>query len=104
MGEALDLFEKATDAGAVDGEFARGARTGTAVMTSHSDARQLGLWMTSALVVGSIIGSGIFLLPMSLAPLGLNAVVGWVVSGAGALAIAYSLARICSDGAGIQTY
>jgi basic amino acid/polyamine antiporter, APA family len=60
--------------------------------------------MTSALVVGSIIGSGIFLLPMSLAPLGINAVLGWVASGAGALAIAYSLARICSDGAGIQTY
>src|SRR5581483_7532487 len=73
-------------------------------MTTSGDSRQLGLWMTSALVVGSIIGSGIFLLPVSLAPLGINAVVGWVVSGAGALAIAYSLARICSEGAGIQTY
>lgn len=60
--------------------------------------------MTSALVVGSIIGSGIFLLPISLAPLGINAVLGWVASGAGALAIAHSLARICRDGAGIQTY
>jgi APA family basic amino acid/polyamine antiporter len=60
--------------------------------------------MTSELVIGSIIGSGIFLLPVSLAPLGINAVVGWVASGAGALAIAYSLARICRDGAGIQTY
>lgn len=70
--------------------------------TSDSGSRQLGLWMTSALVVGSIIGSGIFLLPTSLAPLGINAVAGWVVSGAGALAIAYSLARISSDGAGIQ--
>jgi basic amino acid/polyamine antiporter, APA family len=71
---------------------------------SDDDSRQLGLWMTSALVVGSIIGSGIFLLPVSLAPLGINAVAGWVVSGVGALAIAYSLARICRDGAGIQTY
>ena len=60
--------------------------------------------MTSALVVGSIIGSGIFLLPVSLAPLGVNAVAGWIVSGVGAVAIAYSLARICRDGAGIQTY
>jgi APA family basic amino acid/polyamine antiporter len=67
-------------------------------------ARQLGVWMTTALVVGSIIGSGIFLLPISLAPLGINAVAGWVISGAGALAIAYALARISHDGAGIQAY
>lgn len=73
-------------------------------MRDGSDTRQLGLWMTTALVVGSIIGSGIFLLPVSLAPLGINAVAGWAVSGAGALAIAYALARISTDGAGIQAY
>jgi APA family basic amino acid/polyamine antiporter len=56
------------------------------------------------LVVGSIIGSAIFLLPVSLAPLGVNAVIAWVVSGAGALAIAFSLARIARGGAGIQAY
>jgi APA family basic amino acid/polyamine antiporter len=60
--------------------------------------------MTSALVVGSIIGSGIFLLPVSLVPLGINSVIGWGVSGVGALAIAHSLARISREGAGIQTY
>ena len=39
---------------------------------------QLGIWMTSALVVGTIIGAGIFLLPVSLAPLGINALpAGW---------------------------
>src|SRR6476646_10519246 len=72
-------------------------------MTAPSDAK-MGIWMTSALVVGCVIGSGIFLLPVSLAPLGLNATLGWVVSGAGALAIAYSLALISRDGAGIQAY
>ena len=56
--------------------------------------RQLGIWMTSAIVVGSMIGSGIFLLPVSLAPLGINAVVGWVVSGFGALASLIRLARL----------
>jgi len=65
---------------------------------------KMGIWMTTALVVGSIIGSGIFLLPVSLAPLGINAILGWVVSGVGAFAIAYSLARISRDGAGIQAY
>ena len=72
-------------------------------MTAPSDAK-MGIWMTSALVVGCIIGSGIFLLPVSLAPLGANATLGWVISGAGALAIACSLALISRDGAGIQTY
>jgi len=73
-------------------------------MTSDGDARQLGVWMTGALVVGSMIGSGIFLLPVSLAPLGINAVAGWVISGGGALAIAFSLARLTRRGAGIQAY
>lgn len=73
-------------------------------MIDDRESRQLGVWMTSALVVGSIIGSGIFLLPVSLAPLGVNAAAGWLISGGGALAIAYSLARISRDGAGIQTY
>jgi APA family basic amino acid/polyamine antiporter len=72
-------------------------------MTELNDGK-LGVWMTSALVVGSIIGSGIFLLPVSLAPFGVNAVVGWLVSGAGALAIAFSLARISRDGTGVQAY
>src|SRR5436305_559307 len=65
---------------------------------------KLGVWMTTALAVGSIVGSAIFLLPVSLAPLGINSVVAWVVSGAGALAIAFSLARIARGGAGIQAY
>ena len=33
----------------------------------------IGIWMTSALVVGTMIGAGIFMLPVSLAPLGGNA-------------------------------
>jgi APA family basic amino acid/polyamine antiporter len=72
-------------------------------MAAPQDGK-MGIWMTTALVVGSIIGSGIFLLPVSLAPLGINAILGWVVSGVGAFAIAYSLARISRDGAGIQAY
>jgi len=43
------------------------------------EARQLGVWMTGGLVVGSMIGSGIFMLPVSLGPLGMNAVAGWVL-------------------------
>jgi APA family basic amino acid/polyamine antiporter len=63
----------------------------------------MGLWMTTALVMGTIIGGAIFMLPVSLAPLGLNAVIGWVISGLGALCIVFGLARISRfGGEGIQ--
>ncbi|MGE5358684.1 MAG: amino acid permease [Bacteroidales bacterium] len=50
--------------------------------------------MSIALVVGNMIGSGIFLLPASLAPYGLNSVVAWVLSATGALAVAIVLSRL----------
>jgi APA family basic amino acid/polyamine antiporter len=71
-------------------------------MADSSD--QMGIWMTSALVVGTMIGAGIFMLPVALAPLGANAAIGWVVSGIGAFAIAFSLAILSRlGGDGIQT-
>ena len=57
-----------------------------------------------SLVVGSIIGAGIFMLPVSLAPLGWNAAIGWLVSGAGALCLAFALARLARGGEGIQAH
>lgn len=75
-------------------------------MTGERDARQLGFWMTWAVVVGTMIGSGIFMLPASLAPFGANAVAGWIVSGVGAVALAYSIGRLAraGNGGGIQSY
>ncbi|HEX4737210.1 MAG TPA: amino acid permease [Allosphingosinicella sp.] len=71
-------------------------------MGEAKDSR-IGIWMTGALVVGTMIGSGIFLLPVSLAPLGANAMVGWILSSAGAIAIAFALARLSTlGGEGIQ--
>ncbi len=55
---------------------------------------KLGFWMCLALVVGNIIGSGVFLLPASLAPYGLNSVFGWIVTAAGALLLAYVFAQL----------
>lgn len=71
-----------------------------------ADSRQLGFWMSWSVVVGTMIGSGIFMLPASLAPYGANAVVGWIVSGLGAVALAYSIGRLAraGDGGGIQSY
>ena len=54
-------------------------------------ARPLGLWMATALVVGSMIGSGVFLLPASLAPYGAASLVGWGITLCGALLLAYDL-------------
>lgn len=64
----------------------------------------IGIWMTCALVVGTMIGSGIFMLPVSLAPLGANAIFGWIISSVGALAIAFALATLSRlGGDGIQS-
>lgn len=72
-------------------------------MTASAKPQMIGFWMTAALVVGTIIGSGIFMLPVSLAPLGRNALIGWVISGVGILCIAYGLARLSRlGGDGIQ--
>ncbi len=53
--------------------------------------RPLGLFAAIALVMGNMIGSGVFLLPASLAPYGWNAVAGWALTIAGALALAHVL-------------
>lgn len=72
-------------------------------MTASAKPQMIGFWMTASLVVGTIIGSGIFMLPVSLAPLGRNALIGWVISGVGILCIAYGLARLSRlGGDGIQ--
>jgi len=64
-------------------------------MTSSEDkARALGFWLCLALVIGNMIGSGIFLLPAQLAPYGWNAVFGWLFTIAGALCLAFVFARL----------
>lgn len=54
----------------------------------------LGLLAATALVMGNMIGSGVFLLPASLAPFGWNGVLGWIVTISGALILAYVLSRL----------
>ena len=61
---------------------------------SARPARQLGFWLCLALVVGNIVGSGVFLLPASLAPYGLNSVLGWLVTAGGAMLLAFVFARL----------
>jgi APA family basic amino acid/polyamine antiporter len=54
----------------------------------------IGFWTCLALVVGNQIGVGVFLLPASLAPYGLNSTWAWGFTAGGALLLAIVFARL----------
>jgi APA family basic amino acid/polyamine antiporter len=53
-----------------------------------AETRALGFWTCTALVIGNTIGVGIFVMPASLAPFGLNAVPAWGITIAGCILLA----------------
>jgi APA family basic amino acid/polyamine antiporter len=55
---------------------------------------KIGFWTCTALVVGNVIGMGIFLLPSSLAPYGFNALIGWGITLFGCLTLARVFAHL----------
>lgn len=59
-----------------------------------SGRKKFGFWLATALVVGNIIGSAIFMLPAGLAPYGWNAVSAWIITFAGALCLAWVFAEM----------
>lgn len=65
--------------------------------TPAASGRELGFWMCTALVVGNVIGIGIFMLPASLAPYGYNGLLGWAVTIAGCIALARVFARLARE-------
>ena len=56
----------------------------------------LGKWMSAAMVVGSMVGSGIYLLPTTLAPFGPNIVFAFLLTGFGTMCLALALAVLAS--------
>jgi len=54
----------------------------------EAKSEKIGLWTSTALVVGNMIGSGVFLLPASLAAFGSIGLFGWIGSSAGAIVLA----------------
>src|SRR5262245_56012406 len=78
------------------------ARTSSTLAPSHpiiplmpsSEGRVLGFWAAVSIVMGSMIGSGVFLLPASLAMYRGLSLVGWIVSAAGAVMLALVFARL----------
>jgi len=63
-------------------------------ITKKSD--KLNFWSVTALVIGSQIGSGILVLPSSLAQYGFLAIWGWVLASFGAIALACVFANLSS--------
>lgn len=56
--------------------------------------REIGLWVATALVLGNMIGSGVFLLPASMAGQGSVSLFGWALTGVGALLLALVFATL----------
>ena len=60
-------------------------------------SRMLGKWMSVAMVVGSMVGSGIYLLPTTLAPFGPNIIMAFLLTGFGTMCLALALARLSAN-------
>jgi basic amino acid/polyamine antiporter, APA family len=63
-------------------------------MATHPKKQRLGLWMLTALVAGNMVGSGVFLLPASLAAYGSISLLAWLATALGALLIALVFAKL----------
>lgn len=59
-------------------------------------SNKIGFWAVLAIVIGSQIGSGVFMLPATLAPFGIYSIGGWIVSGIGAIALSVVFANLCA--------
>ena len=55
---------------------------------------KLGLWSATSLVIGTVVGSGIFMLPAVVARFGGIGIAGWAMSGLGALFLAACFSRL----------
>ena len=77
------------------------------MQTGVEPRRSLGLATTTSMVIGNMVGSGVFLLPASLAAYGIYSLWGWIVSTAGALILAWvfsSLSRRAPRAGGPYAY
>lgn len=63
-------------------------------MSENKPPKKLGLWMSTSLVIGNMIGAGIFLMPAALAAYGGISIFGWLFSAIGALLLATVFSRL----------
>ena len=59
-------------------------------------AKVIGFWQCWSFAVGTMIGTGIFMMPVVLAPYGGLSFGGWLIAAGGTMAIALSLGRLAS--------
>jgi APA family basic amino acid/polyamine antiporter len=63
-------------------------------MSLTKSKNKLGIWMTTSLVIGNMIGAGIFLMPAALAEYGGISILGWLASSVGALLLATVFSKL----------
>ncbi len=63
-------------------------------MSLNKNHREFGLWRATSLVVGNIVGTGIFMLPASLGAFGTLGLAGWVVTSVGSICLALIFGRL----------
>jgi APA family basic amino acid/polyamine antiporter len=76
------------------------AQQGELTIDPEHKPKLLGPWMSTAMVVGYMIGSAIFLLPATLAPYGRNALIAWGITIGGTMCLALALARLAARNPG----
>lgn len=59
-------------------------------------SKKMGFWSVFAIVTGSQIGTTVFISPASLAPYGIFSLVGWLLSGCGAISLCLVFASLCA--------
>ncbi|MBX9460446.1 MAG: amino acid permease [Brevundimonas sp.] len=72
-----------------------------------SERHKLGWGLAALVVAGNMIGSGLYLLPVSLAGVGSSSLVGWLAAGAGAVTLALvfgALGRLQPDADGLPGF
>jgi len=63
-------------------------------MLEQKTPAKIGLWTSTSLVIGNMIGSGVFLLPAALAAYGGISLFGWIGSSLGAIVLALLFSRL----------
>jgi len=64
-------------------------------MSQTKVQNKIGFWSVVSIVIGSQVGTGVFVAPMSLAPFGIYVIAGWILAGIGAIALSLVFASLC---------
>jgi APA family basic amino acid/polyamine antiporter len=60
----------------------------------NKESKKIGLWQTTSLVTGNLVGSGVFMLPALLASFGTISIFGWILTSLGAIFLALVYASL----------